>query len=138
VRMTGQTDRRTDARPLQRPCSAYYVGSANESLIDMLFRCESCRLINDAVTKLMRADMCMCNTLCNKLSIPYHDLLYVDRWHSMCCDHFACRIKHTLRTCPFYNSTVHYYYCCKKNHGITIAVNTYVIWGVCRDSRQSP
>jgi len=29
--MTGWTDKRTDARPLHRPCSAYYVGSANEN-----------------------------------------------------------------------------------------------------------
>jgi len=32
----GQTDRRTDARPLHRPCSAYYVGSVNTN------RCNTC------------------------------------------------------------------------------------------------
>jgi len=29
-RMTGQTDRQTDTRPLNRPCSAHEVGSANK------------------------------------------------------------------------------------------------------------
>ena len=31
-RMTGQTDRLMDARPLHIPCCAYYAGSANDQL----------------------------------------------------------------------------------------------------------